>query len=176
MSKFKVGDLVIKNSGKKPLKIVSQYGHNYYHARYCHNNTGVYVYDSELKLYEQGEITMNTKTLYSFKLEDGSLAYGTHIGTNGENKYVLEVKGTGAIVVKDKKEIDEVLPYTFSISDSRGQEVHVVGEPDKLKVGDVIMYMENKSHYIAQVSAVNTKSKTAKAKLKNAVKLVTEPI
>lgn len=176
MSKFKVGDLVVKHSGKKPLKLINQYNTNYYYARYCHNNSGVYVYDNEIKLYEEGEITMNTKTLYSFKLEDGTIAYGTHIGTNAENKYVLEVKGSGAILVKDKKEIEEVLPYTYSIADSKGQEIHVVGEPDTLKAGDVIMFTENKTYTISQVLAVNTKSKTARAKLKNAVKLVTEPI
>lgn len=176
---FKIGDIVVSKTGKKPFKITTI--HNNYGSRYCcgtylHNNkTTTAYYFCNLKLYSEEEQLMTNKILYSFKLEDGTVAYGTHVGTNSENKYLIEVKGTGNIVLKSKSELEEVLPYTYSISDS-GNEINVIGEPDTVNVGDILMYFENKTYKIVQVTGVNTKSKSARSKIKNAVRLVTEKL
>jgi len=80
----------------------------------------------ELIPYESPEESMaETKTLYSFTKADGTVAYGSHIGTNSSNNYLIEEKGTGEIHVLDPKSIEEVLPYTFSATIA-GKETHYV--------------------------------------------------
>jgi hypothetical protein len=183
-SRFKVGDVVIKNSGKKPFEIVSQPYSQYsplaaraasYCGRYLHNGSLVYAKENSIKIYEQDQQEMTTKTLYSYKEESGKVVFATYLATNSENKYILEVKGTGEIVVKDPKELEEVLPYTFSVKVS-GKELHYIGERGKLKKGDwLIMDTGNRGYEIVTVEAIDTKNKTARSKFKGR-KITTEEI
>lgn len=112
------------------------------------------------------------KTLYSFTV-DGKTAYGTHIGTNSSNQYLIEEKGTGTIHVFDKKDLEEVLPYTFSAK-MGSSEFHYIGTPDTLKVDDILLCTSGSTPQIAVVTAVDTKNKSAK-KFKGA-KIMTEAI
>lgn len=115
-----------------------------------------------------------TKTLYSFTKDDGTVAYGTHIGTNSSNQYLIEEKGTGTIHVFDKKNLEEVLPYTFSAK-MGNSENHYVGTPGALKKGDILLYTGSSTPQIAVVTGVDTKNKSARSKFKGA-KIVTEDI
>jgi hypothetical protein len=176
MAKFNVGDIVTKIYGKKPGEVtyVSSYSGGQYTCRYLHSRQTFYAYEPDLKLYEEEtEMTADTKTLYSFTV-DGKTAYGTHIGTNSQNQYLIEEKGTGTIHVFDKKDLEEVLPYTFSAK-MGSSENHYVGTPGAVSKGDILLYTGSTSPQIAVVTGVDTKNKSARAKFKGA-KIVTEAI
>jgi hypothetical protein len=117
---------------------------------------------------------MANKTLYSFVDDAGVTVFGTHVGTNSQNLYILEVKGQDDYVVKNPKELEEVLPYTFSVV-INGQEIHYIGSPDKVKKGDFFLVPAGNSFCIARVKEVDTKNKNARAKMKGH-KVLTEEI
>jgi hypothetical protein len=173
--KFQIGDLVTKFNGKKPAEVVWRQESNmqgYYKCVYLESGQAFHNYGSDLKPYEQETEMTNTKTLYSFTV-DGKTAYGTHIGTNSQNKYLIEEKSTGAIHVLDKDQLEEVLPYTFSAKLS-GSEQHYIGTPGTLKVNDILLCTAGNSPTVAVVTALDTKNKSAR-KFKGA-KIVTEAI
>lgn len=175
MAQFNVGDIVIKQYGKKPAEIIGKgWGSNSWKCKYLESGQTFDEYDSNLKLYtEETEMATETKTLYSFTV-DGKTAYGTHIGTNSQNQYLIEEKGTGTIHVFDKKDLEEVLPYTFSAK-MGSSENHYVGTPGAVSKGDILLYTGSTSPQIAVVTAVDTKNKSARSKFKGA-KIVTEAI
>jgi len=173
---FNLGDIVTKQYGKKPAEVTyaPSYSGGQFTCRYLESKQTFYARDYELKLYEEEtEMTADTKTLYSFTV-DGKTAYGTHIGTNSQNQYLIEEKGTGSIHVFDKKDLEEVVPYTFSAS-INGKETHYIGTPDVLKKGDVLLHTGSTTPQVAVVTGVDTKNKGARAKFKGA-KIVTEAI
>ena len=177
---FQVGDIVTKLYGKNTAQITNSYNGyegrgGYYTCKYIQSRQSFSSYGTDLKLYEgETEQMAETKTLYSFTKDDGTVAYGTHIGTNSSNQYLIEEKVTGQIHVLDKKNLEEVLPYTFSAKMGTSEN-HYVGTPGSLKKGDILLYTGSSSPQIAVVTAVDTKNKTARSKFKGA-KLVTEDI
>jgi uncharacterized protein YodC (DUF2158 family) len=173
MTQFNVGDVVTKLYGKKPATIVSDWNSRY-QCRYLETKQTFYAYENDLKPYEEEtEMATDKQTLYSFVV-DGETRYGTHIGTNSQNQYLIEEKGTGSIHVFDKSALEEVVPYTFSAT-MGGKETHYVGTPAALKKGDVLLYTGSNTPQVAVVTGVDTKNKSARAKFKGA-KIVTESI
>jgi len=173
MAQFNVGDIVTKQYGKKPAEVTYASG-GYYTCRYLESKQIFYAYDRDLKLHdEETEMTTDKQTLYSFTV-DGETRYGTHIGTNSQNQYLIEEKGSGTIHVFDKSGLEEVVPYTFSAT-MGGKETHYVGTPGALKKGDVLLYTGSNTPQVAVVTGVDTKNKSARAKFKGA-KIVTEAI
>lgn len=173
---FNVGDHVTKRNGKKVAVVerVPDYQNGYYDCRYLNSGNTFSDQYFNLKVAEKDEQSQNMKTLYSFTKEDGSTGYGTHIGTNSQNQYLIEEKGTGAILVYDKDKLEEVLPYTFSAKVGNS-ETHYQGSPGTLEVGDVLLYTGGSSPQVAVVTAIDTKNKSARGKFKG-VKLVTAEI
>ncbi len=173
---FNLGDIVTKQYGKKPAEVTyaPSYSGGQFTCRYLESKQTFYAREYELKLYEEEtEMTADTKTLYSFTV-DGKTAYGTHIGTNSQNQYLIEEKGTGSIHVFDKKDLEEVVPYTFSAS-INGKETHYIGTPDVLQKNDILLYTGSSTPQVAVVTGVDTKSKSARSKFKGS-KIVTEAI
>jgi hypothetical protein len=176
---LQVGDIVTKLYGKKPAKITYRYSVGYgggsYSCKYLHSNQIFSAHANELKIYEgeTDEMATETKTLYSFTV-DGKTAYGTHIGTNSSNQYLIEEKGTGTIHVFDKKDLEEVLPYTFSAKMGTSEN-HYVGTPGAVNKGDILLYTGSSTPQIAVVTGVDTKNKSARSKFKGA-KVLTEAI
>lgn len=173
MSKFQVGDVVVKLNGTSPARVTYISG-TYYHCKYLVSGGTMYDYESNLKLYETEAMSTDNKTLYSFTKEDGTVAYGDHIGTNSQNLYLIEEKGTGSIHIRDKADLEEVLPYTFSAK-MGNNETFYVGTPGTVQVGDILLYTGSSSPQIAVVTAIDTKSKNARSKFKGA-KIVTQEI
>lgn len=174
--RFNVGDHVSKINGKKiaEVVVVPSYAYHNYTCRYLDNGGTMYATENKLKIADQDEQSQNMKTLYSFTKEDGSTGYGTHIGTNSQNQYLIEEKGTGAILVFDKDKLEEVLPYTFSAKIGNS-ETHYQGTPGTLEVGDVLLHTGGGNVHVAVVTAIDTKNKNARGKFKG-VKLVTQKI
>jgi hypothetical protein len=176
MSKFNIGDIVIRLNGTKPAEIVRKgWGDIWYCCRYLHAPRSSFeAYECNLKLYEEeSKMATDTKTLYSFVV-NGETRYGTHIGTNSQNQYLIEEKTTGTIHVFSKDQLEEVVPYTFSAI-MGGKETHYVGTPNALNKGDVLLYTGSTTPQVAVVTGVDTKNKAARAKFKGA-KIVTEAI
>jgi hypothetical protein len=172
---FKVGDVIVSKHGSKPSVVENVPSGDYgnYVLRYLHNGRNNYVdrYNASNYSLVDSEPETMTQTLYSFIKADGTTSYGTHIGTNSKNQLLIEEKGTGTIHTFDKKDLEEVLPYTFSAK-FNNSETHFVGTPDTLKVGDYLLSSSGVQLYV--VTALDTKEKNAK-KFKG-VKLVTQEI
>lgn len=117
---------------------------------------------------------MTKKTLYSFRDDNGDTVTGTHVGTNSQDLYILEVKGRDDYIVRDPREIEEVIPYTFSVN-INGQEIHYRGEPKKVSVGDFFLVPAGNSFCVARVKEVDTKNRNARVELKGH-KILTEEI
>lgn len=175
---FQIGDLVRSRCGTKVARVTNTTWDGKLYCRYVETKGGTYQHPRNLiritETEEESTSMENTKTLYSFTREDGTTGYGSHIGTNSQNQYLIEEKGTGQILVYDKNKLEEVLPYTFSASIG-GKDTHYLGKPDTLKKGDILLYTGSSTPQIAVVTGVDTKCKTARAKFKGA-KLVTESI
>ncbi len=180
--KFAAGDIVIATNGKRPAEVtyaynnINSYGNTgYVNAKYLHNGSSVRFDASRIKLYEESNMSDN-KTLYSLTKEDGTVVYGTHVGTNSQNKLLIEVKGTNEIILADKSQLEEVVPYTFSVR-INGRNVHYQGEPNKFKKHDVLLFTGNGADKmeIGMVTATDTKNKGANSVFKG-FKLVTEEI
>ena len=174
MSLFTVGDVVTKLHGKNPATIEREVAwrrncekETYWYCRYLPPSKGGFeAAESTLKPYESSEKSMSQiKTLYSFTKADGTTAYGTHIGTNSSNHYLIEEKGTGEIHVIDPKNLEEVLPYTFSAT-IQGKETHYVCQPNAVNKGDYLLYTYGSNPQIAVVTAIDTKNKTARGKFR----------
>ena len=176
MSQIQVGDTVTKLYGKKPALVENIWGSRAT-CRYLHGSCQSFsCYLSDLKIHEEEiEMTTQTKTLYSFKKENGELGYGTYLATNSAGQLIVEEKGTGVVKTFEKGELEEVLPYTFAVK-INGKEIHYIGESGSVSKGDIVLIIEGtSSHVIGVVSAVDTKNKAARSKFKG-VKLVTEKI
>jgi len=165
MAKFKKDDIVISKNGKYPARVTYCDSWQTYIV-YLHNNSHSTLATNNLILYNESETmtTQNpTQMLYQFKTEDGSTAYGTHIGTNSKNLWLMEEKGSGRVLTIDPKDAEEVLPYTFSVK-MRGNTTHYIGEEGMVSMGDVLLYTGGDYPEIATVTAVNTKNKSSHTK------------
>lgn len=177
---FKEGDIVIANYGKRPARVTSVYYYSgnrdgYVYAKYLHNGASIRFSTSGVKLHEEANMT-DTKTLYSYTKEDGTTVYGTHVGTNSQNMYLIEVKGSNEIILVNKADLEEVIPYTISVR-MNGKNSHYQAEPGKFKKNDVLLYTGAgvDKFEVAMVTAIDTKSKSAITTFKG-LKLVTEEI
>jgi hypothetical protein len=175
--KFSVGDIVVKPTGKKPFRLTyvpdKPTRWSPYRGLYLHNNADVQA--ERVILYENSE-EMSKKTLYSFTDDSGEVVRGLHIGTNSKGLYILEVDdGRDDYVLKDPKDIEEILPYTFSV-DIAGREIHYVGEPGKINEGDFLIQRTGRGTFeIVQVKQTNTRNKQARNKFKG-FRVATEAI
>jgi hypothetical protein len=175
---FKIGDIVTKPAGKKPFELtyVPAPGQasrwNPYKGTYLDSGSPA---QSE-KVVHYFKDSMNNKTIYTFTDEQGEKVVGMYIGTNSKGMYMLEVDdGRDEYVIKDPGEVEEVVPFTFSV-DIQGKEIHYIGEPGKIEQGDFLLHRGSRGSFdIVQVKKIDTKSKQARPKF-NGLRLLTENI
>jgi len=126
---------------------------------------------SEIALEMEGK-TVNK--LYEIKHEDQTL-YGHKLAVNSAGKWVMEIKGTGAVLAVDKSEVEEVMPHTISIQFDKGKQAYAyLAEAGKYKVGELYVLDAPYGRSIVQVIAVDTKSVHATKQFEPLAKLVTE--
>lgn len=107
----------------------------------------------------QEENTMNK--LYETKEE--TPRFGTYLAINSAGRLVLEMKGTGNVETFDKKDVEEVKPYTVRVrygtqnNGSKGYEFFA--KKGEVSVGDLLYLTDYKE--FAVVDAVDTKSNRA---------------
>lgn len=112
---------------------------------------------------EKEEKTMDN-TLYQII---GTESYGTVIGTNSEGKLVLEIKGTGEIVTKDKDALEKVLPYSVGVRLSGNKPLsYYTCKKGTVTAGDIIFF-DNFEYGI--VSQIDCKKEGVSRELKGKV-------
>ncbi len=166
---FRKGDIVVSKSGHRPMRCESDvYSGTYrFYARYLHNNQMRYVYRDSMKLYDEStkEDVKMENTLYSVTV-DGKTTFAIKVGINSANKFLMEEKGTGAILVVDPSAVEEIVPHTIAIGpiDSDRTEVNYMIEPDKLLAGDLVLHAQkgSKVFSLGIVRKVDTKCKSAR--------------
>lgn len=177
--KLNVGDIVRKKYGSKEIEVISEYGSTFY-GRYLHTgaSTGRIYTDSVIsvnseEVEEKGNKGMKGKLFKVVKTE----VYGIGLAVDSTGKYVLEMKDGSGIVAYDKKEVELVMPFTFSVQfNGVGTEYSYLGKEGSVKVGDLLLKTDGtKGITIAKVTAVNTRSDKA-TKYFDGVKIVTEPL
>ena len=166
---FRKGDIVVSRSGHRPMTCESDVypGTHRFYARYLHNKQMRYVWANSMKLYdEKPEEVKMENTLYSVLLENGSTTFATKVGINSANKFLMEEKGTGAILVVDPTAVEEIVPHTIAIGpiDADQREVHYMIEPGKLLAGDLVLHgpKGSKMFSLGIVRKVDTKCKSAR--------------
>lgn len=111
---------------------------------------------------EKGEEEM-TNQLYEFKnLKDNRTVYGYKLATNSAGMWVMEEKGTGDTIAVDKKDVEEVIPYSVSVKFVGGGTTYsYTAKKDQFKIGDVLLLSSDYGDGLAHVTEVDTKSKRA---------------
>lgn len=179
---FRIGDRVKLRNGKNTLIVEHIYGTTL-SARYEKTGQLISKRVNELMLADEnteqneGYNTMKGKL---FQIKEDTARFGIGLAINSAGKYVLEMKGTGDLEAFDKKDIDVVMPFTFSVKFSTGdQEYQYLGKEGTVEVGDLLLSLnsqhKNGGISIAQVVNVNTKSDKA-GKYFDGVKIKTEPL
>lgn len=112
--------------------------------------------------------------LYEIKHE-GQTLYGHKLAVNSQGQWVMEVKGTGAVLAVDKKDVEEVLPHTIGIQfDSSKQTYSYLADAGKYKVGEFYILDAPSGRAIVKVVGVDTKSIHATKQFTPLAKIVTE--
>ena len=111
--------------------------------------------------YAQKEDDMNE--LYEIKL-GSETAYGYKLAMNSENKLVMEIKGTGNIVVVSPDDVKEIMPYTITVTSFSGDaQRNYTIENGKVALNDIVLHMPkgSKTVGLGVVTALDTKVKGA---------------
>lgn len=165
--KFKKGDIVRKRTGKSPIVVNSTFG-IFFNGYYLKSRSKVsnacmqnYVLFEEQPTTE-GESKMDN-TLYQIKTIGDDL-YGHKLAVNSAGKWVMEVKGTGAILTVDAADCSEVTPYTVAVrfSGNNSGAYDFLSTEGKFRVGDIVIRTDaGYEGSIGRVVKLDTKSKKA---------------
>lgn len=172
---FQTGDIVRKPNGSRHIKIEQAYG-NCIYGKYLHSGTSTGRIDTRNlvrvneEVEQKGNSSMKGK-LFKVKADD---AYGIGLAVDSTGQYVLEMKDGSGVRSFSKKEVEVVMPFTFSVQfNGVGTEYSYLGKEGSVNVGDLLLKQDGtKGITIAKVTAVNTKSDKA-TKYFDGVKLAT---
>lgn len=172
---FQIGDIVRKPNGSRHIKIDQAYG-NCIYGKYLHSGTSTGRIDTRNlvrvneEVEQKGNSSMKGK-LFKVKADD---AYGIGLAVDSTGQYVLEMKDGSGVRSFSKKEVEVVMPFTFSVQfNGVGTEYSYLGKEGSVNVGDLLLKQDGtKGITIAKVTAVNTKSDKA-TKYFDGVKLAT---
>lgn len=179
--KLETGDTVRLPSGSRTL--VVQHVDSYYAvARYEHSGQSIrrritdFVRISE----DNSEKGMNSMKGKLFQTREENPRFGVGLAVDSQGKYVLEMKNGGGIESFNKKDVDVVMPFTFSVKfTTSNTEYQYLGKEGTVNVGDLLLSFDSKHKNggisIAQVTKVDTKSDKA-SKYFEGVKIKTEPL
>jgi hypothetical protein len=181
--KFEKGDIVRLRKGKLPLRVVTCYKiTKRYDLMYLHSeDMKYYVPESNIVAYEeQPEQKENQMTqLYEFvDATTNTTKFGTQLATNSEGKWVMEVKGTGEVLVIPAKDAKKVMPYTIGVKfEQNGQEYHYLAEKGKYEQGQVFITNSlNGNYQIAVIHRINTESDKANKEFTPVARVLTEKV
>jgi hypothetical protein len=164
---FQTGDVVRKTNGTRHIKVDRAYG-NCIYGRYLHSGTSTGRIDNrnlvkvedEDEVEQKGNGSMKGKL---FKVKKANDAYGIGLAVDSTGQYVLEMKDGSGVCSFSKKEVEVVMPFTFSVQfNGVGTEYSYLGKEGSVTVGDLLLKTDGtKGITIAKVTEVNTKSERA---------------
>jgi len=112
-----------------------------------------------------------------YQTKEETPRFGTHLAVNSAGKIVLEMKGSGEVLAFDKKEVEEVRPFTVDVKFAgfagNATTYSYFAVKGSVSVGDILM-IEGGSDF-AKVVRVDSKSDKATKHLKGR-RLMTEAI
>ena len=181
VSNFKVGDSVRLKNGTAEILVTYVLG-TYVYGEYVNSTNTIGPRHPDAFVHftkddNQKGKAMNTNTLYQFSGDTTATAYfGNHIGTNSQGQWIMEVKGTGQILAVDKKDVEEVLPYSLGIKFLNGNGVvyNYLANKGKYDLGFYLMKDKMGETVIVQVVSLDTKSKIATVDFKPIGKLAVD--
>lgn len=143
--------------------------HNLYNQKYGRPKTTNPC--KEIYLETEGK-KMNK--LYEIKHE-GQTLYGHKLAVNSQGQWVMEVKGTGAVLAVDKKNVEEVLPHTIGVQFDISKQIYsYLADAGKYKVGEFYILDAPSGRAVVQVVEVDTKSTCATKQFTPLAKIITE--
>lgn len=122
------------------------------------------------------EPDMADKKLYEIESSTGVI-YGHKLAVNSQGSWVMELKGTGAVIAVDKNLVKEVLPHTIGVRffNSNSKTVYqYIADAGLASKGDLFVFESAYGLAIVQVVEVDTKSKSATVEFKPVAKLSVE--
>jgi hypothetical protein len=117
--------------------------------------------------------TMEKNKLYEIKTDITTL-YGHKLAVNSQGQWVMEVKGTGAVLAVCKTSVQEVLPYTIGVQFNLDKTIyHYLSEEGKYQAGDICVMDAPLGRAIVQVVSLDTKNPSATKVFDPLAKLLT---
>jgi hypothetical protein len=168
---FQIDDIVTlkSSSGKQKVTKVSASG-DYISTKYCKSRYGNKCRRaSDFKHFKptpEKEEIMTTITKI-FKIL-GTEKYGTYLTGDSHGRIVLEIRGSDEVKAFQKSEIEEVVPYTIQVSNSR----HYSTAIGVVKLGDWLLLGDS----FEKVTRVNSGCKNAAPLPENTVRVMTEAL
>lgn len=128
-----------------------------------HLTTFVELCERQLQPDNQSETTTVANSNQLFKIKDSNPEqYVVRVGTNSENKPVVEDKATGIIFSTDLDKLEKVVPYSIGIKFFSGPTVyHYRAEPGQVKLNDLLFAKNGSSSPFAVVVEIDTKNEKA---------------
>jgi len=183
---FKRGDIVRLKNGRLPLKVLDTYTFMdgvEYDLQYVHRGSmRHYEQETNIVFYEDQPANQpaqkeNKMTLYEITTATGT-TFGTKLAVNSDKDWVMEEKGTGAVIVANPKDVSKVMPYTIGVKFSQDKQVYsYFAEKGKHNKGDAFLVSSLTGNFqIAIVDSVDTQSDQATKDFAPIAKLVTEQV
>lgn len=121
------------------------------------------------------EKKMTTNKLYEIKQGLVETLYGHKLAVNSQGQWVMEIKGTGAVIAVNKDAVQEVLPHTVAVQfESTKTTYHYLAEKGSVEKGAFYITDTPYGRSIIQVIDVDTKSTRAATQLNVLAKIKTE--
>ena len=175
MSKIGIGDIVRKVHGKRLAEVVQIHDQRM-SVRWLHNNiTNSWQYIGEYVVATDEEINA-TKGVTGVELYEVETENGTKIATKlmekSKDTWIMEVKGSGEVVVVSKDKIKEIVKYTIEVKFNTGKITNYEATEGQYKLDEV--FLMGNTLDIARVIKLDSKCKSANSEFKPFAKLVLE--
>ena len=164
---LKKGMIVRKFNGKNQAEVLLEGYHP--QLRWLHTNKVLYDY-SGCNWVEVTEEALNMNSLYEVVV-DGQTKIATKLMEKSNKAWIMELKGSGEVVVADPKDISEIVPYTIEVNVA-GTTQHYQADEGTYNVDD--LFVMGKTLQLARVVKLDTKNKAAKNTFKPYAKLMVE--
>lgn len=169
MSEIQVNDICHSMYGSKEFRVTSVNSRKVY-GEYLHNGNSA-VFDKLNVVLSTKRNTTNSNSPFAIDMRvrhttfDGDVIEGSVIGIKKSGEEIVIEKDNGVILVYNKDDIEEIVPYTVTLLDiASNKRQDFIFTKDTVDIGEMVVYMggDKVAPYVAQVMAINTKNKGAK--------------
>lgn len=163
---FNVGDWVKKHNGRRVAEVTHLNGGRM-SIRYLHSrSTSTYEYPHHYvqvckeDYTDKGEKVVAAVTAGLYEIADainGTKRIGTKLMEKSKSAWIMEIKGSGEVVVVPANDCTEIVPYTIEVQFSDNTTKHYYAEPGQYAKGDLFIMGVNL--LFARVTKVDSKGK-----------------